>query len=209
VGCSVLGRFSNDAGGAFQAERRFDTRPAGIGMTTAANYGIMAVGWDDDLADGGAMVSVSFDQGDSWCPPYKVDTGDLRGGIKITRNAIHIAYSKSIGGRFRVFYRRGVFLPTTARENKTALPPFATLAQNYPNPFNPSTKVSFSVSRPNWVTLKVYDVLGRDVSTLVDKELDTGEHTVDWNAEGLPSGVYYYRLVTGTRLETRKAVLVR
>jgi hypothetical protein len=89
------------------------------------------------------------------------------------------------------------------------------LHQNYPNPFNPSTRIVYRVESPasagrrESVTLKVYDVLGREIATLVNERKDPGEYTVDWNSEGKPSGVYYYRLITSTRVETRKAVLVR
>jgi hypothetical protein len=83
------------------------------------------------------------------------------------------------------------------------------LFQNYPNPFNPSTTTSFSLPHAAVVSLKVYDVLGREVATLVDGREEAGEHSVKWNAEGFASGVFFYRLKAGDFVQTRKLVLVR
>ena len=77
------------------------------------------------------------------------------------------------------------------------------LHQNYPNPFNPSTHISFDVQRNCHVTLKVYDVMGRRVSTLVNQQMEKGHHTVQFNGEGLSSGIYHYRIEMGDDSKTR------
>jgi aminopeptidase N len=83
------------------------------------------------------------------------------------------------------------------------------LDQNYPNPFNPSTTIGFQVPYRSYVTLKVYDVLGREVSTLVEEEKSAGTFFAEWSSQGFPAGVYFYRL-TGDRFsETRKMLVVR
>ncbi|MBI4547230.1 MAG: 5'-nucleotidase C-terminal domain-containing protein [Ignavibacteriae bacterium] len=91
--------------------------------------------------------------------------------------------------------------------------------ENYPNPFNPTTNFSFRVSDFGFVSLKVYDVLGREVATIVNEELQPGEYTRTWDAIGLPSGVsskggyasgvYIYRLMAGGTIETKKAIIMR
>lgn len=83
------------------------------------------------------------------------------------------------------------------------------LEQNYPNPFNPSTKIRYSIKAHGSTTLKVFNLLGREVATLVDKRQDAGSYAVDWDAAGLPSGVYFYKLESGSFTETRKLMLVR
>ena len=83
------------------------------------------------------------------------------------------------------------------------------LYQNYPNPFNPTTKIRFDISMPGLVTLKIYDILGREVSVLVDETLSSGVYEYEWNAGSLPSGIYYYKLITGGFEETRKLVLLK
>ncbi len=83
------------------------------------------------------------------------------------------------------------------------------LMQNYPNPFNPSTTIKFSLPSSGFVTLKIYNALGEDVAVLLDKELRTGTYEVEWNATGLPSGVYFYQLKTEGFLETKKMLLLK
>ena len=83
------------------------------------------------------------------------------------------------------------------------------LEQNYPNPFNPSTTIRFSLPSQTYVTLKVFDILGREVTTLVDGELNLGEHSVVYNVEDLPSGVYYYRLQAGNFAQQKKMMIIK
>jgi len=83
------------------------------------------------------------------------------------------------------------------------------LHQNYPNPFNPTTTLSFSLPSKSYVSLKVFDALGREVSILVSEELPAGTYTLQWSAAGLASGVYFYRLQAGSFTETKKLVLLR
>ncbi len=83
------------------------------------------------------------------------------------------------------------------------------LYQNYPNPFNPLTIINYQLPIGNWVTLTVYDLLGREVAKLLDGELNPGEHSVVFDAKGLPSGVYVYRLTAGTLIQQKKMVVLR
>ncbi|NWF88487.1 MAG: glycoside hydrolase family 3 C-terminal domain-containing protein [Ignavibacteriaceae bacterium] len=108
-------------------------------------------------------------------------------------------------------------------EMKENLPNTFTLEQNYPNPFNPTTKIKYSIptsplnptpyqgegNTERLVILKVYDVLGREVATLVHEEKEAGYHLVDFNASDLPSGVYFYRLIAGNFIDTKKMLLVK
>jgi hypothetical protein len=83
------------------------------------------------------------------------------------------------------------------------------LLNSYPNPFNPSTTITFSLPSRSYVSLEIFDPLGRLVSTLVADELSAGQHSRQWNASGLPSGVYFYRLVAGSFADTKKLVLLK
>ncbi len=93
------------------------------------------------------------------------------------------------------------------------LPMKFALEQNYPNPFNPTTTISFSLPSKSYVSLKVFDVLGRKVATLISEELPAGTYTRQWNAESsnrrLSSGFYFYRLVAGAYSKTNKLILLR
>lgn len=84
-----------------------------------------------------------------------------------------------------------------------------TLSQNYPNPFNPATNIEFSIPKSEYVILKVYDILGREVRQLVSQNLTAGEYKVDFDAKGLSSGMYYYSLRAGENVSVKKMVLVK
>ena len=83
------------------------------------------------------------------------------------------------------------------------------LEQNYPNPFNPRTHIKFSITKPQDVKLVVYNLLGEEISTLLNEKKPAGEHTVEFDASRLPSGLYFYTLSTADFQETRKMVLIR
>ena len=83
------------------------------------------------------------------------------------------------------------------------------LNQNYPNPFNPSTTITFKIPNSEFTTLKVYDILGREVSTLVSKKLNQGSHTYTFDVTNLASGAYYYRLEAGNFVQTRKMIYLK
>ncbi len=83
------------------------------------------------------------------------------------------------------------------------------LRQNYPNPFNPLTKINYQIPEFSFVTLKVFDVLGSGIATLVNEEKTIGSYEIEFNAIDLPSGIYFYRLKAGSFVETKKMVLIK
>jgi hypothetical protein len=83
------------------------------------------------------------------------------------------------------------------------------LSQNYPNPFNPSTTIKYQIPERSLVDLKVYDVLGNEIATLVNEEKSIGTHTVEFNATNLPSGIYFYQLQTHKFTQTKKMILLK
>ena len=82
-------------------------------------------------------------------------------------------------------------------------------ASNYPNPFNPLTTISYNLPQSTYVTISVYDRLGRQVQILVDQNQDSGQHSVDFNASEYPSGIYFYRIKTSEKTEVRKMLLTK
>ena len=98
---------------------------------------------------------------------------------------------------------------TTSVGHNDPIPSSMRLYQNYPNPFNPSTFISFELSIEHYTTLKIYDLLGREITTLVSEKLQAGKYRYQWGAKDLPSGVYFYRLQSGYYNETRKLLLVK
>jgi hypothetical protein len=89
------------------------------------------------------------------------------------------------------------------------VPQAFTLLQNYPNPFNPSTTIAFSLPSQSFVSLKVFDVLGREVATIVSEEMAAGTYSRRWNATKLSSGIYFYRLQAGSNTQMKKLILLK
>jgi hypothetical protein len=83
------------------------------------------------------------------------------------------------------------------------------LFQNYPNPYNSSTKILFTLPSTEDVTIEVFNILGQIVTTLLDKQLNAGDHTIDFISGNLPSGIYFYRIKAGTFQEYKKMILLR
>ncbi len=97
----------------------------------------------------------------------------------------------------------------TNSEGEGFTPSAIQLNQNYPNPFNPSTTISYSLDRPGEVSLKVYNLLGKEVATLVNGTQASGSHSITWNAANAPSGVYVYRLSSGNTQLSRRMMLIK
>ncbi|MCX6144973.1 MAG: T9SS type A sorting domain-containing protein [Ignavibacteriales bacterium] len=99
--------------------------------------------------------------------------------------------------------------PTWVEAPEQNVPTKFVLGQNYPNPFNPSTTISYNLPQTTHATLAITDLLGRKITTLVDEVRPAGLHMMQWNASGLPSGVYFLRMSSGGIVETRKLVLAK
>jgi hypothetical protein len=100
-------------------------------------------------------------------------------------------------------------LVSVEEEQIDEIPTEFLLSQNYPNPFNPSTKIKYSVPKSSNVVIKVFDILGNEIETLVSEEKPAGTYEVTWYAEQLPSGVYFYQLKAGGFVQTRKMLLLK
>ena len=98
---------------------------------------------------------------------------------------------------------------TAVKDNQNNIPMRFSLSQNYPNPFNPSTTISFSIPLRSSVSLKVLDLLGREVATIVSGEMQAGNYTRQWNATKMSSGIYFYRLQAGSYIQTKKLILLK
>jgi hypothetical protein len=93
--------------------------------------------------------------------------------------------------------------------NETQIPDKAELLQNFPNPFNPATMITFKTSAAGNVSLKIFDIAGREVKTLVNQKLNAGSYNINWNAADFTSGVYFYRLQSGNYVETKRMMLIK
>ncbi len=109
----------------------------------------------------------------------------------------------------KVAWYKNLTNPNNVQENKLELPKNFRLEQNYPNPFNPSTTIKYNLDKSCVVILKIYNLFGKELETLVNEFQTAGEHQITWQPKGLPSGIYFARLQTGVQMETMKLVLER
>jgi hypothetical protein len=105
------------------------------------------------------------------------------------------------------FWLTGTLIPASV-DDAGILKEFS-LLQNYPNPFNPKTSIQYAIGSSQFVTLKVYDVLGNEVATLVNQEQVVGSYEVDFTGDRLTSGIYFYQLQAGNLIETKKMILLK
>jgi hypothetical protein len=103
----------------------------------------------------------------------------------------------------------GLFDYSEVIEIEVGVPSQYSLEQNYPNPFNPVTTISYSLKDKGLVSLKVYDILGNEVATLLDKEMESGTYQYKFNASAIASGIYFYTLKAGDFLSTKKMILLK
>jgi len=111
-----------------------------------------------------------------------------------------------VGGQHKTLLKYGEI---TSVENDEELLTEFSLSQNYPNPFNPSTKIKFTITELRFTILKVYDVLGNEVATLVNEYKSAGEYKVEFSGSELTSGIYFYQLKAGSFIETKKMQLIK
>ena len=95
------------------------------------------------------------------------------------------------------------------QRNQESLPKEFLLEQNYPNPFNPSTIIRYELPKSEHVVLKVYDITGREIATLVNTTQGAGYKEISWNASDLATGIYFYRITAGTFTNVKKMMLVK
>ena len=151
--------------------------------------------------DGGVFLSTN--SGTSWT---EVNSGLTNTFVRALAVSGTNLFAGTMGGGV---WGRPLSEMTSVERLSTELPTRFSLGQNYPNPFNPSTTIPFSVPSKAFVSLKLFDALGREVSSLVSEELSAGTHARQWSALGLASGIYFYRLQAGNFAETRRLILPR
>jgi photosystem II stability/assembly factor-like uncharacterized protein len=157
-------------------------------------------GW---LVGLGGVLLHSTDGGANW---EAVDPG-----ISPDWNSIYfvepdLGYAVGSGGKIIKYSS-----PTTGIDDQdyANVPETFSLGANYPNPFNPATKIPFSITNEAYVSLEIFDLTGRSLGKIFDGKAGSGEHTVYWNAEGLATGVYFYRLSVDTRTQTRRMLYLK
>ncbi len=173
------------------------------GITNLNPYSINVINYNEIYIGDYKSIYLSTNGGDNW---YSIQGPSNSNGIhsveKYSEGYLIIASGKGI-------YKNTT--PVSVHEENSELNSILnySLCQNYPNPFNPNTNIQYEISSKQFVTLKVYDVLGNEVATLVNEEKPAGNYEVEFDASNLSSGVYYYQLRSGDFVQTKKMILMK
>lgn len=200
-------------GGVFRSmDRGTNWTPVNSGLTNKEIQSFAVAGHNLFVGTSGeGGVFISADNGAHWTGVSEVDTLNpwLHRPGWVHGLVVDDTYLYA-GERNTGVWRRPLSeMVTPVERNREAFPSAFTLHQNYPNPFNPRTTIRFDLPRQGDVRLDIYDLLGRNVAKLVDEPREAGTHSVSFEAGGLASGVYLYRLTSGGFVQTRKMILVR
>jgi len=184
---------------------------------------IPSYGNDDGVAAGNTNLRIAYSRNDRalWTdmgPNINIDTTDLTtvpqsiGSDTLTSDntvatggALYYALAR-VTGTTENSLESG---PSSVEKIEGTLPAGYGLEANYPNPFNPTTSITFHVPSQSFVALKVYDIMGREVATLVSQMMEPGTYVTGWNAQTATSGVYFYTLEAGSFTQTRKMLLLK
>ena len=186
-----------------------DTSWVNVGLTNSnvlsfAVYPHVANGSYIFAGTAGDGVFLSADNGAGW---VQVDSGLADTYVQ----ALAVSGTYLFGGTKGdgVWMRPLSEMITGVEDKQNNLPTNFSLQQNYPNPFNPSTTINYSVPKTSFVTIKVYNVLGREIKTLVNEKKSFGNYSVQFSGSSLSSGIYFYRMQSGNYSQTKKLIILK
>lgn len=200
-GASIILRRSTNFGQTWLSEQLLTTRPVGLHPRVSTERSYVGVVWNDDET-GKVAFRFSVDHGTTFAAIESLAHGGAV-AISIASSRIHVAWWSYPAGNDEIFYRQGRIVTTGATEEPHQ-PKAFWLGQNFPNPFNSETVLRFELPERSAVKLIVYDLLGREVQTLLDETREAERHQVRFDAKLLSSGIYFYKLQTSRFFAVKK-----
>ena len=175
---------------------------------------LVHVVWQDNrTGDFEIYYKRSTDGGQNWDPDTRLTNKNAdsdKPSIALSESVVHLVWQDFRDGNREIYYKQN---PTGnvvgINDFNFSIPESHELHQNFPNPFNPSTSIQYAISSRQFVSLKVYDILGNEIATLVNEEQPAGRYEVEFNAATLPSGVYFYQLKAGEYTAVKKMILLK
>ncbi len=211
----IYHRRSTDGGGTWGSETRLTSNSSVSENPSSSTSGsVVHVVWQDQRQFNQEIYyKRSVDDGATWGADTRLTDNTAisnNPSVASTGSVVHVVWYDQRDGNSEVYYKRDPTGNPTGVENiSEEIPEQFSLEQNYPNPFNPTTNFGFRIVNFGLVTLKVFDVLGREVETLINESLLPGSYETTFDATGLASGVYIYRLTSGNRSLSRKLLITK
>ena len=211
---------STDGGVSWGSDTRLTSNSAVSDLPSVSVSGsVVHLVWRDDR-DGNQEIYYkrSIDGGISWSSDTRLTSNSsvkLYSSVSVSDSVVHVAWTDTRDGNYEIYYKRN---PTGnivgVKIISSEIPEEFSLSQNYPNPFNPGTNIKFTIPKSGLVTLKVYDVLGNEIATLVDEYKPVGSYEVKFDvgqdsSPDIASGIYFYKVQAGNYIEMKKMVLIK
>jgi hypothetical protein len=214
-GWDIYGKRSADGGATWSTDTRLTNDisnsfyPAIFG--SGQNLHIV---WQD-VRDGNWEIYYkrSTDAGLTWPPDTRLTVNGYDSffpSVAVTGTSVNILWQDNRDGNFEMYFKQDpTGNPVGITEISSEVLKNYSISQNYPNPFNPSTDIKFDVPKQSYIKIMIYDNLGKEISTLVNGQFNPGTYKVNWNASNYPSGVYFYRILSGNYEKTKKMILIK
>ncbi len=215
---------STDGGISWEADTRLTNNSATTSQYPSVTVSgqVVHVVWSDFRDENWEIYyKRSTDSGVSWGADTRLTNQTSTSwfpSVAVSGQVVHVIWQDYRDENYEIYYKRDPTgnPPIGIININSEIPNEFSLSQNYPNPFNPTTRFKIQIAKSSDTKVTIYDVLGREVETLVNQQLKPGTYEVDWSADKIASGVYYYKLVvhqvgssTGDFVETKKMVLIR
>jgi hypothetical protein len=208
---------STDGGVSWEIDKRLTNNNAFSKFPSVSVSGsVIHVVWfdeRDEVNNWEIYYKHSTDGGISWGADTRLTNNSADSqfpSVSVSDSVVHVVWYDYRDGNYEIYYKNNPTGNITGIETIfSELPYEYRLEQNYPNPFNPTTSIEYRVGSKEYVTLKVYDLLGREVATLVNEEKPAGSYEIEFDASNLSSGIYFYQLQTQDFAETKKMMVLK
>lgn len=182
-------------------------------IVKVSENGKIIVIWNDYSSNSYSIRGMhSSNNGINWSSSYQISSVQTyidKKDFSVSNDTIYLAWQDYRLNNWEIYFRKFNISELTAIKSETENPEHFKLQQNYPNPFNSATTFKFNIPENSSVRIKIYDITGKEISTLIDRYLSKGIYTIKWDASDLPSGIYFYSMEAGKMKATKKMILSR
>jgi hypothetical protein len=212
---SIVFRKSTNNGNYWEDEVPLTETPWGTFKSIAVHDSILTVSWDSDVGGNIIETRTSFDNGNNWCTLINIASSvSYSAGVPVSaigKKSIVTAWEQrdSLYDDFHTRCRTSMLTPIGINENFSFLPANFRVLQVYPNPFNSTAIVKYYLPQSNFVNIRVYNILGEPVASLLNLQQEPGWHETVWNASNATSGLYFIRLTSRTFQQTTKILFLK